>query len=285
MKKTGKWVLLVLLIVCAAGFTAYYFLSHRGLDTAAPTISFEQEELALSVHDGQAALLRGVTATDDTDGDVTDSLVVEGVSSIRPDHTATVTYAAFDRAGHVTKAQRTIRYTDYHRPTFALSAPLLFRSGASVDIYQYLTALDLVDGDVSDKIKATLVGGEGNISQDGVHPVEVRVTNSMGDTARITLPVEVYPNGVYNATLELTEYLVYVEKGASFSTRDYLSTLLAGSGTYDLTKGLPQGAALDVDSDVVTGSAGCYSVTYTLTYGSYKAYTRLIVIVEDPEHA
>lgn len=285
MKRIGRWILLILLVLSFMGFTAYYFLSHRGLDTAAPTISFDREELALSVYDGTEALLQGVSARDDFDGDVTASLLVETVSSIRSDHTALVTYAAFDRAGHVTKAQRTIRYTDYHRPTFALSAPLLFRSGSTVDIYQYLTALDLVDGDLSDKIKATLVGGEGNISQDGLHQVEVRVTNSMGDTARLTLPVEVYPNGVYNATLELTDYLVYVEKGQPFSTGDYLSALLAGSGTYDLTGELPQGAALDVQSDVVTGSAGCYSVTYTLTYGSYKACTRLIVIVEDSEHA
>lgn len=59
------------------------------------------------------ALLAGVTATDAEDGDVTASLLVEGISGRNDDGTVQVTYAAFDSNHHVTKATRAVRYTDY----------------------------------------------------------------------------------------------------------------------------------------------------------------------------
>ena len=34
-------------------------------------------------------------------------------------------------------------------------------------------------------------------------------------------------------------------------------------------------------SDVSTGTPGTYSVAYTVKYGNYTGYTRLIVVVEE----
>lgn len=285
MIKIGKRLLSALLILCTLAFAAYFCLANRNPDTTAPQITFEETTITLSVHDSAEALVQGISAQDDRDGDVTESLVVEGVSSISPDRSATVTYAAFDRAGNVTKAERTAVYADYSGPRYALSAPLMFRSGYNFDILDYLTVTDPVDGDLSEKIKATLVSGDTSITEEGLHDVEVRVTNTMGDTARLTLPVEVYPSGTYNAQLYLTEYLIYLEKGSFFDPQDYLDTFSTSYTDYSLENPALQGITLDVQTDVHTAAPGTYSVTYTAKRGNYSACTRMIVIVEDPHHA
>ena len=224
-------------------------------------------------------LLDGVTAWDAEDGDVTAGIVVEGVTNLSADQLATVTYAAFDRAGNVGKAQRTLRYTDYHSPKFTLTDALVFRSGTNFDVLRYVGAEDVIDGTLDDRVKATLVSGEDTITTEGIHKVEFRVTNSMKDTAYLTVPVEVYPVGLYNATLELTDYLVYVKQGSPFNRDDYLKTLKTGTQEIPLRGELDE-ISVSYDSDVDTTVPGTYSISYTVQSGGYTGYTRLIVVVE-----
>ena len=281
MKKITKWLLLILLVLCTAAFIVYYRFSQAGPDRTAPVISMEAEEITLSVGDGQEAYLAGVTALDDVDGDVTAMMVVEGVSAIDSRDCVTITYAAFDRAGNVAKAHRTGRYTDYEGPKFALKNPLVFYSGYTIDLLDHITASDPLDGDLSARVKATLSGGETDLSQEGTHPVDLRVTNSMGDTARITVPVEICSYAAYDATVNLTDYLIYWEKGSPFQAEDYLVSLYAGYREITPEQLGAEGAQIDIHSDVNPDEPGSYSVSYTITYGSYTGFTRLIVVVED----
>ena len=55
-------------------------------------------------------LLKGVTAMDDRDGDVSDSLLVEKVLPSDDGSTAQVIYAAMDKSNNVTKAYRSVEY-------------------------------------------------------------------------------------------------------------------------------------------------------------------------------
>ena len=127
MKNKGKKLLLLVTAACCAAFGVYSCLGRSGRDREAPVISMAQSELRLSVTDEPACLLDGVTAADAHDGDVTASLVVESVRGMVSDRRFTVTYAAFDAAGNVAKAQRTVCYEDYVSPRFSLSAPLVCR--------------------------------------------------------------------------------------------------------------------------------------------------------------
>lgn len=283
--KIIKWALPILLVLCIAAFGAYIHNSNQDQDTTAPVISFEQGMLEISVYDDAEVLLSGVSAEDVHDGDVSSLVLVEGVSSIRDNNSATVTYAAFDNSGNVSKAERTVIYTDYRSPRFSVSRPLVFRSGSNVDIFAYLSAEDLVDGDLSDKIKATLVSGEGSINDTGLHQVEIRVTNSMGDTTRVTIPVEVYESGTYNSEVLLTDYIVYIEQGSEFDAFAYAQTLQAGSKELSLSEADSYNIELSIEGEVNTDEPGCYYVTYTAEYGTYKACTRLTVIVEDTRNA
>ena len=81
MRKKGKWLLLLLVLVCCGGFAVYQFLWNQTYDREPPKITMDQDELTLSVSDPESALLQGITATDPQDGDVTDSLVLWQIRS------------------------------------------------------------------------------------------------------------------------------------------------------------------------------------------------------------
>lgn len=284
VRKKKGWILLAVTVLCCAFFAGYVYMVRQVEDHKAPEISFQSEELQISVAESGEALLDGVTAWDERDGDVTAGIIVEGISNISADQQATVTYAAFDQAGNVAKAQRILRYVDYESPRFTLSQPLVFNSGKYVDVMNYVGAEDAIDGALDEKIKATLVGGEGNISDVGIHEVEFRVTNSMGETIYLTVPVEVYQTGAYNASLELSENLVYVEKDAQFEEESYLRRMKAGSKEIALDDSLDD-VSVQIKSDVDTRVPGTYSVEYTVKSGTFTGYTRLVVVVEESGYA
>ena len=280
MRKKRIWALLIVTLACCLGFAAYLFFSQQIVDSTPPKISFASDAIQVSVAASDAELMVGVTAWDDQDADVTASILVEGISGLSSDQLAVITYAAFDQAGNVAKAQRTLQFTDYYSPRFSLSAPLVFRSGSSFNLLNYIGAEDVIDGVLNDRVKATLVSTESALTEAGTHEVEFRVTNSMKDTAYLTVPVDVYPAGMYNATVSLSDYLVYVEQGSRFDYLDYLESFQKGAETIFL-KDSSSDVSVSCDSNVNTNVPGTYSVTYTVKSGSYAGYTRLIVVVEE----
>lgn len=278
-----NWMTLAVLLLSILALIGYRVYDGMRTDTAAPEIHMDTEVLELSATAGKAALLQGVTATDDRDGDVTASLVVEGISQINDAHEVTVTYAAFDGSGNVAKATRTARYTDYTAPRFVLSRPLAYASGVNFDILAAVGAEDVMEGDISHRIKATSLD-ETTVTAVGTHTISFRVTNSLGDTAELVLPVEVYTER-YNAQLTLTEYLVYLKAGEKFDYRDYLDTFTAQEEVLELSDRIPADISIRTVGSVDMAVPGVYalSVTATLQQGNqeYVAYTRLIVVVEE----
>lgn len=85
----------ILLAVCA-----FLYLNQ---DRIAPVISFGENDIVYTEGMDTGLLLTGVTAMDDVDGDVTDTLLIEKISdTARGD--VLVTYAALDRSNNVAKA-------------------------------------------------------------------------------------------------------------------------------------------------------------------------------------
>ena len=301
--KKGRNVLIILITLLAVAATgAYAFLFVLWDDTTPPKITAASDVLEVSVSAGETELLAGVTAEDNADGDVTDRVLIEGITGLNDQSEATITYAAFDKAGNVSKTTRTLKYSDYHSPVFGQSKSLTFAAGNSSDILSYMSASDVIDGDISSRVKGTLVSDTGSLSYPGVHQVEFRVTNSMGDTQYITLPVEIYENGAYNASVLLTDYLIYLQKDAEFDPKDYLGSLTAGNNTYSLTNQTSRTRVyvnhyvdpaanttpyisiinVDIENDVDTSIPGVYSVIYEASYEDiYTGYARLNVVVEE----
>ncbi|MGN0251425.1 MAG: hypothetical protein ACI4EH_08735 [Oliverpabstia sp.] len=95
--------------VCVLLGGAVVFLQMK-VDHEPPTIHFQEDEITYTDGDSYDELLLGVTAIDDVDGDVTDTLVVESVYPEEDEKTVTVIYVARDQANNIGKANRKIIY-------------------------------------------------------------------------------------------------------------------------------------------------------------------------------
>ena len=284
MKRITLMLLAALLLELGA-FAAYIYTVHQRLDTAGPEIMIEEGILELSVNASDEDLLQGVTAQDRRDGDVTDSLIIESVYGIGEDNTATVPYAAFDRSGNVSTQSRRIRYVDYHAPRFELYGSLTFSQGDVEDVIEYVGANDVIEGDIRRRVHATLISDTKSVNEIGSHKVRFQVTNSLGDTSEVVLPVEVFDSEWYIADVELSAYLIYLEKGSSFDPKDYLKSFHVRGDIVDLTRGIPEGVVSGIESNVNTNKAGLYEVTYELSSDinmtTFAGIAKLIVIVTE----
>ena len=288
--KKRSWLLLLLIVLCLAALFGYRKFVDLHTDTRAPQIYVDEQPLEISVKDSRTALLQGVTASDNVDGDVTDSLVVESVTLQDGDGTISVGYAAFDSAGNVAKATREARYADYERPRFTLSGPLIYTLDRSFDVLSTVGAVDAIDGDIQHRVRATVKGSK-SVTTLGVHKVQFQVTNSLGDTVSEFFPVEVCSPGIYNASLTLTDYLIYLPKDSPFDAQQYLNSFTWLGEEYSLAGRLPTDYSLRTRGTVRTGEPGVYAIEYRVTYTDrdernpefdrkYTGYSKLIVVVE-----
>ena len=284
MKRT--YILLSVVLAAAIGlFGAYLVMTRNFKDTTPPVISVEEQMLEISVKDDRDILLSGITAVDDRDGDVTASLLVESIYGISEDHVTTVTYAAFDRAGNVSKLQRQVRYTDYREPRFELSETLCFAHNSGFDLLEYVGAEDVIEGDIRRRVRATLVSDTRSIDEIGSHTVRMRVTNSLGDTVEVDFPVEVYDPEWYTAAVRLDEYLVYLNQGDRFDPEEYLKVFAVRGEETNISHRIPDNILCSINSNVNTKVPGVYRVKYTLTQTigmtSFSGQAVLVVIVQE----
>ena len=197
MKKL-RWFAITLFLLSVAVYALDQNQIRRKTDQTIPKISMDQDEIQVSVKDPEKVWKKGITAYDEKDGDITDSLVIESVSTFLEKGRRLVSYAAFDRDGHVAKASRQLIYTDYHSPKISCAKPFSFPVGTQ-DILDSVYATDCIDGDISNKVEIT---GDSvfflNIA--GEYEIWLQVTNSCGDM--VTVPV----------TLEMVDYRQQTER-------------------------------------------------------------------------
>lgn len=265
----------VLFVIVALLFCGMLVYENYMVDDIAPVIRCEEETIRISVTDGEVALLEGVTASDNVDGDLTDRVMVKSVSPLIGADTAKVTYFVFDSSDNVATASRMVQYRDYKRPCFSLSQPLVYRVGSTVTLLDRLTAEDDLDGDISDSIRVTAQ----NLSVDyeGTYSVTVQVTNSLGDTAVLPLRVVMDSYGAVNKLVELKEYIVYLDEGDDFDPEDYVRHVR----DYDYSA--VDMSELAIESNVDTSVPGDYEVSYTFESSGVRPQTYtawLAVVVE-----
>ena len=208
-----------------------------------------------------------MTASDAKDGDLTGQIIVSGVSKLISNNTAKVSYMVFDMAGNMASATRYVVYSDYHRPRFMLTTPLVYSLGETVSITGRLQAQDAVDGDITSSIR--VLSSDIISSTEGVYNLTLQVINSLGDTAQVTLPVTIRAEADGDSAVKLRRYLVYAGLGDDFEPRNYIESASAGSVS-----------DVRIDSNVDTQSAGCYLVTYTVTVGGRSSSALMTVVVE-----
>lgn len=263
-------ILLILVLAAVAGLYGFTTLSQRmSGDNTAPVIQCSSDPLEVSVKDDDSVLFTGITASDKQDGDLTDRIYLSGLSKM-VDHTVKATYLVFDSDNNMASYTRQIRYADYTSPRFEVTQPLIYYSTDSIGLLDRLRVIDNVDGDITSSIRVSTLSAT-DISN--VYTVSLQVTNSMGDTIRVELPVIQLSSGTSHSTVNLSKYLVYVSQGSSFSPKSYLLSVDTPTG---------EGSTNDVliTSTVDTSTPGTYQVRYDYPGEDASGLSILTVVVE-----
>ena len=272
MRVLQRCILLTFVLVLLA-FGASTVYDRMVTDHTPPVITCASDVITVSVSDPQEALLSGVSALDNRDGDLTGQVLVQSVSALITNNTAKVTYIVFDRSNNMATASRTVQYSDYTRPTFSLSSPLVFGVGKTVTLKDRLRASDAVDGNISGRIR--IASQNVAIQTPGTYTVTVQVTNSLGDTASLPLNV-IITDGRTQQQSELSDFIVYLNTGDTFDPLSYVTRLRSAYGAEG------DRSRLTADGAVDTATPGVYNVLFTYSNAAeglsdYCAYMTVIV--------
>lgn len=260
------------LMLILTGITEFGIRARR--DDTPPVITCGSGVLEASVSAPPEELLADITAWDDQDGDITDRVLVEHVSSLVDEDQARITYVVFDSSDNAARYTRTIHYTDYQKPRFRLTAPLVYNTGDTITLLDRLTAEDVIDGEIQEKIRMTA----SNLSNTlpGTYHVTVQVTNSLGDTSVLPLSIQVVESApTRTPRIRLTDYLVYVDRDSAFSPGDYIERVMDPMDSPAVVD--PE--RVDILENVDTSRAGVYEVIYSYDGVSREAKAILTVVV------
>ncbi len=250
---------------------AGFFIYEQLQDKTVPVITVENEIMDVSLKADDKELLKGVTAYDKKDGDITSRVIVESISKFTEEGVSVVTYAVCDNDNHVTSAKRKIRFKDYTEPYFVVKEALVFAVGEKADIVSKIGAMDCIDGDISDRVILTATDFETN--KVGVFTVSVKATNSMGDTIYMDLPVYVEERSVAAPSLKLKKYLVKTKVGEKLDLSQFVSAATDENG-----KPL-QNIIIDTNFDPT--KPGKYQAHYyTSDANNREGHSLLTIIVE-----
>ena len=238
-------------------------------DYVAPVSQAEYDAIRASVAVTDEDLLTGITATDNLDGDVTDSLYVVSKSNFILRGTRRIGYAAFDRNNNVGTYSRMLTYTDYVSPHFSISQPLHFLDGNSnLDYLKYVKAYDCLDGNITGQVRVTFGDTVGVSSTVSSRKLNLQVTNSAGDTASLELEAQLKDyNTYYLQSPALSDYLIYTAVGTKPTYSDLLAGVISGDRTkaFNDTAFDPYADVSINDSGVDYYTPGTYSVSFQLS--------------------
>lgn len=259
-------------------------------DTVAPVISSEQDEITISVNDEESALLQGLTAEDNKDGDLTDSIRVSSMSHFISDGKRTVSYVVFDKGNQAGTYERTLQYTDYVPPRIYMKEPLRYtvQEIQKADFTDVLTAQDCLDGDITTEIRSfsdTYFYGV----VEGEYPITFQVNNSAGDTCSVTVDITVLDSTNTTEAMKyypmLSDYIFYTQVNVGVDVLGHV-TGLERNGVEYLYEQDPELRDSTLGRIVVTSTVdyttpGVYPVecTYTSNEG-VAAVTKAYIVVE-----
>ena len=300
LRKTRIFVV-IFFIISVLLFASYTLIRVVSVDRTIPVIKMDSDEVSVSVEGGDAAILEGVTASDEKDGDITKNLFIESKSTFIEKGVFKVTLAVADSDNHVTKEERKVTYNDYRSPQFSLTEPLKFQTVREnrddLNIAANLKANDDVDGNISNKIK---ISSDYSINgyTPGDYKMEFLVTNSMGDTVRLPVTVNIYSALEESGLPEiiLSNYLINTPAGTEADISDLIeqieyhnNTFRRGedgnlyNGEFD-AEGNPimfDWSTVQIDTDVDWNTPGVYEVKITFNdeAANLSNFTRCYIVV------
>ena len=236
MKKKGLFILLGLICIAVVGGSGALFVTRD--KTGPKIIVSEDRKIAYSTDSDKTVLLDGVTAIDEKDGDVSDSLRVESVRN-NEDGSLEVTYSAVDDFNNVTK--------------LTCKVETLNQENSGEDAQEEKTEASEENQEESQENTQQEAEDKEAQNQEEANQEEVDDSNSDTDAAIAALP-EGSPQ------LRLSTHQADLQVGASFQYMDYIESI---SDDKDETNELYR--KIYLTGEVNTSQAGNYEISYYVT--------------------
>ncbi len=278
--------IVIVFVITGMVFIAHFLRRYQTKDDIPPVISAESDSIIMSVHADGSELLNGMSAYDDKDGDVSDSLMVVSRSVFVGQDTVVINYAAFDSHDNVGTYSQKVVFSDYVHPRFSLSAPLIFSTiNETTNFLANVTCMDCLDGDITSRIK--LISSDLSdtaISTNGKVDLFMQVTNSVGDTQTVSVSAIVQDKNENDKSCPaFSEYLWYVKRGEHLDIYGLVSGIRTSRGIVRLEDA---GYTMDnifVDDALVRyDEPGTYVAAVTLhEMENVIGTTDLYIVVED----
>lgn len=235
--------------------------------TASDSLGNKSEVLKLKVIDATLPVIKGatditieagmlfdkklnVTAMDETDGNLTKSMLIYGIVDSKKPGIYSLTYSARDRARNHARIIRRVTVKDTIKPVLSGVMNQSINLNSTFDPKKGITAKDNIDGDVTKNIQ---VSGSVNLKKVGTYTLTYKVADRSGNTTTLIRKITVKDN------------VKPVITGAKSKTVKYKSSFNPMTGVTakdnvdgSLTK------SIKVTGSVNTKRKGIYALTYTV---------------------
>ncbi len=262
---------LALFLIVFLAFSFIFVREKITTDTTIPVIEVQGEIIDVSLEATDEELLKGISAYDEKDGDLTSEIIIESVSRFIEPGLSRVTYAVCDNDNNIATATRKIRYKGYESPEFDLSESLCYSVYETPNLKRAVSVKDCLVGDItSDMI---LTSEDYTKSVTGVFTINARVTTEKGDTAALDIPLIVEDRSEAAPEIKLKDYLIYVKKGKKIDFEDYLVSAV-DIDDKDITEDVT------IETKIDTKKEGTYLVHYYVEdKNDNKGHSVLVVVV------
>ncbi len=238
MKKSAVISLLVVAVLALAAVNGYVYLS---ADRSSPSIQVNDDITTYYASAGKDSLLQGVTASDDVDGDVSDTLRVASVLPSSDETSVTVTYTAKDSSNNI--AQKTI--------SLAYDA---------TGVAEETSAAETVVGEDAEAAEPQAAEAA---DPEALEAIAVQSDEAVIESLSAEAPV-----------FRLTTHYVTLSAGSEWHYYDYIESM---TDDRDTTNRLASSIVLEGDVD--TNTPGVYTVVYHVTDSSGNESNRAALTV------
>ena len=245
-----------------------------------PVISSEVDEIHIPCQYNQEDLLQGLTAYDVEDGYITEKILIGGFSDFTERGVSSLEYAVYDTDGNIAVFSRKVVFSDYVPPRVSMPEPWTFKAtdNAYNTPFLRLHGSDMLDGDISKHILIT--SEDINFAVPGEYTASVYVKNSFGDEVSMDLPIHILDPAQSGFSIELTEPLIFVERGETIQPEQYVAAV-RNEYTSEIIPDTEY--ELSVRSDVDTSTEGTYEIQFYAVSSDevQRGETWMTVVVKD----
>lgn len=260
--KLIKISLIVLLVVLIA-YQVKTYKQNQGRSDNDPVISSDVDEIQIPCQYTKEDLLQGLSAHDEEDGDITEKILIGGFSDFTQPGVSSLEYAVYDKDGNMNIFRRKVVFSDYISPRITILDPLVFKASSNTynipaTLSVYLGGSDLLDGDISKHL--LISDSDVDFSEPGKYTVSASLKNSFGDEVEMVLPIHILDSDLSGYAIQLTESLLYVEKGETINPEQYVAAV---RNEYTSEPIPDKEYKLTIHSDVDTSKDGIYEIQFS----------------------